>query len=371
MVPGKNFFMRRWIPLLVALQGSILLGSSLTGAGDFSRSDAPFVEITREMERAVDRGLEYLRRAQNSDGSWNGFVGFKYLDDYTVTSGDEIVPHVGVSSLACLSFLSNGSLPLRGRYGKELEKGLDYVMRQVKEDGYITANGTRMYSHAFSTLFLAEAYGMTHRPDVQEKLRSAVDLIIDSQNALGSWRYLPFAVDSDMSITVCQVMALRAARNAGIRVPKSTIDRAVKYVMDSAITFGQGRGGFKYQLRTMNKTRTSYSLTAAGITTLFNAGVYRDSKINEGLEYLIRHFREPRRDHYFYFYGNYYAVQAMYIAGGRYWQWYFPAIREELLRLQEPGGNWKNNVGPGPDFATAVATLILQIPYRYLPIFQR
>jgi len=42
-----------------------------------------------------------------------------------------------------------------------------------------------MYSHGWGTLFLAEAYGMTHRPEIREKLQKAVRLIIDTQNTEG------------------------------------------------------------------------------------------------------------------------------------------------------------------------------------------
>jgi hypothetical protein len=42
-----------------------------------------------------------------------------------------------------------------------------------------------MYSHGFGTLFLAEAYGMSHRPELRERLHKAVRLIVDTQNAEG------------------------------------------------------------------------------------------------------------------------------------------------------------------------------------------
>ena len=329
------------------------------------------------VEKAVELGLEFLASTQNRDGAWYSDVGFKLNSSYTVTTTQEQQKlsgggHVGVTALACMAFMAGGNLPGRGKYGAEIERGLDYVLGCVGEDGYITDNGTRMYSHAFATLFLAEIYGMTKRKDVRDALQRAVDLIVKSQNKLGSWRYLPFAPDSDMSITVCQIMALRAARNIGIRVPRSTIDRAIEYVTRSAFKSGPYRGGFKYQMRDDQPTRTSFALTAAGITTLHNAGVYSDRLIEEGLRYLRSEFHTISEipDHYFYFYGHYYAVQAMYIAGGNHWEWYWPRIQAELVRSQDPRtGSWPNNVAPA--FGAAVATLILQIPNQYLPIFQR
>src|SRR5206468_5858926 len=122
----------------------------------------------------------------------------------------------------------------------------------------------------FATLFLSEVCGMTHRNDVRDKLQKAVDFIVQSQNKDGGWRYVPFSPESDMSIVVCQVLALRSARNIGIRVPKSTIDRAARYVVDSAITeasqsgyhslYPDEVGAFNYQRS--RGSRSSFPLTA-------------------------------------------------------------------------------------------------------------
>jgi len=93
-----------------------------------------------------------------------------------------------------------------------------------------------MYSHAFATLFLAEAYGMAGGATCKAALARAVNLIVDCQNQHGGWRYNPLDREVDLSVTVCQLQALRAARNIGIKVPKSTIDLAARYVVDSAVT---------------------------------------------------------------------------------------------------------------------------------------
>ena len=193
-----------------------------------------------------------------------------------------------------------------------------------------------MYSHAFATLFLAEVYGMTHREDTRVRLQKAVDFIVKSQNAEGGWRYGPQAQDSDMSIVVCQCLALRAARNIGIRVPKSTIDSAVLYVVDSAVKGQDLRrynspGTFTYQ-RDAN-SRTTFPLTAAGVTALNGLGIYSDELIDRGIEYLNDTFERfnysyGRSGHYFFWYGHYYGVQAMYTKGGVDWVNYFERLRE-------------------------------------------
>ncbi len=338
--------------------------------------------VTPEQDAAVKAGLAWLAADQQANGAWSCKIGYKVNESYNF---DRETGHVGVTSLACIAFLAGGHLPGRGEYGEVVEKGLEFVLSSVNEDGYISRFGSRMYSHAFATLFLAEIYGMTHRDDVRLKLQKAVDFIVKSQNEQGGWRYEPYAPESDMSIVVCQVLALRAARNIGIRVPKSTVDRAARYVVDSAITEGgYGRNGipirradvgtFHYQKE--SNSRSSFALTAAGVTALNGLGIYSDESIQNGLEYLRRKLngfnaKYGRGGHYFFWYGHYYGVQAMYTAGSPYWEPYFVTVREKLIEMQNEDGSFPNDVGPGKPLGTAMAVLILEIPYRYLPIFQR
>jgi len=327
---------------------------------------------------AAARGLNWLRRQQDAvSGGWKQDVGYKRGDSYVRTA---VGPHVGVSSLALMAFLSGGHLPGRGKHGSVVEKGVDYVLSRVDPNlGFITGHDTRMYSHAFATLFLAEIYGMTHRVDVKQKLQHAIDLIVKSQNQLGSWRYRPHSDKADMSITVCQIMALRAARNVGIRVPKTTIDRAMEYVERSAYKDSRrsNYGGFKYKLEP--SSRTTFALTSAGIAALNHAGIYDSPLIRAGVHYLkaqMPRFNRIHWRHYYYFYGHYYASQVFFLSSdGRnnheLWDWYWPRISRDLLGHQQSDGSWQNTTGPGRVFSTAVACVILQIPNEYLPIFHR
>ena len=342
--------------------------------------------VTPEQSAAVQRGLAWLATNQNSDGSWTAKVGYKLNNNYNYTSQNK--GHVGVTSLACMAFLAGGNLPGRGAYGENVERGLDFVLSCVGDDGYITRHRTRMYSHAFATLFLAEVYGTTRREDVKQQLQRAVDFIVKSQNREGGWRYEPYAVESDMSIVVCQVLALRAARNIGIRVPRATVDRAARYVVESAVTSQSRNRGFSHspfsgaEVGTFHYqkdvySRSSFSLTAAGVTALHGLGIYSDKAIERGIEFLNREMpgfnlsHGGNKGHYFFWYGHYYGVQAMYTVGDPYWEPYFEEVRDQLLSMQLEDGSWPNRIGPGPAFGTAVGVLILEIPYRFLPIFQR
>jgi hypothetical protein len=159
-------------------------------------------------------------------------------------------------------------------------------------------------------------------------------------------------------------MALRAARNAGIYVPSETIDRCIDYVKRSQ----NGDGGFMYMVQ--NGGPSQFPRSAAGVVALYSAGVYEGEELRKGLDYLMQHLPPAEtfsRDHAFY--GHYYAVQAMWLAGGDYWRRWYPAICEVLLSRQKEDGSWFDKVGP--IYGTSMACLILQMPNNHLPIFQR
>ena len=342
-------------------------------------------EMTPAAREAVERGLAALAAAQNADGSWMARVGAKVGETYSVQGRG---PHAGVTSIACLAFLAGGNTPSCGRYSQAVDRGLDYILSCVGPDGWIGSANTRMYSHSFATLFLDEVYGESSRPDLREKLKASINLLVRSQNEEGGWRYLPMDRDSDISVTVCVIQALRVARNNGIHVPADTVQKALDYVKRSHVKRFPGApwlsGGFKYQPAQAESShnRVTYSLTAAGLTALYGLGVYHSEMLGDGLAFLERPQNRAeiapwgRRGpspgasvRFDYFYGNYYAAQAMFQAGGDRWARWFSQTRDEITALQRPDGMWVDAVDSA--YATAMACLILQVPYRYLPIFQR
>ncbi|HWB21131.1 MAG TPA: prenyltransferase/squalene oxidase repeat-containing protein [Phycisphaerales bacterium] len=310
-------------------------------------------EITPELTAQVKKGLEYLRNQQNTDGSFGrGRYG----------------KHVGIAGLCALAFMADGSTPTRGPYSAEISHALDYVLANADETGLLSTEDTNgpMYSHGFAALFLGEVYGMVpndHR--LRDALVKAVALIVGTQNEEGGWRYNPVPYDADVSVTICQVMALRSARNAGISVPKTTIDRAVRYIRNCQ----NPDGGFKYMLQTGG---SAWPRTAAGVASLYYAGIYEDDSIDRGIRYLMTNAfpgsNTIGQAHYYY--GHYYAVQAMYLSGGDNWRKWWPAVRSELLSRQSQSGGWLDQNTGGMD-ATSMALIVLQMPKRYLPIFQR
>ena len=320
------------------------------GAASAQEGGGAFVEITPELQASVQRGLEYLAASQNADGSWGA---------------NNLGRHVGITGLACLAFMADGHTPGRGEYGRVIDRGLAFVLEHASESGLIAADTSHgpMYGHGFAAMFLGEVYGMSEDPRIRGKLTKAVQLIVNTQNNQGGWRYHPRPHDADISVTICQIMALRSAREAGIAVPKQTIDRAIEYVRQCQNPVD---GGFCYMI---GSGGSAFPRSAAGVASLYYAGVYEGEEIDRGLSYLHRQGRASMQGGGHYWYGQYYAAQAMFLAGGDHWERWFPMVREALLRSQQGDGSWQSNYG-GP-YATAMSLIILQVPNRYLPLFQR
>ncbi len=316
-------------------------------------------EMSPELDGAVSRGLAGLARMQNPDGSF-GETQFGRT--------------VAVTSLACLAFMADGNLPGRGAYADQVSRGLDYVLANSNENGLLATPSANspMYGHGFAALFLGEVYGMTpgggetQKSDrVHQALLRAVRLIEGSQNDDGGWRYNPVPFDADVSVTICQIMALRSARNAGLDVPRHVVDKAVDYVRACQ----NPDGGFRYQI---TAGPSAWPRSAAGVASLQYAGIYKDRAIDSGMGYLFQTAMPGRGDSQaiHYYYGHYYAVQASFLAGGQSWATWWPAIRSELLRNQRAEGTWAD-ISAGDEYGTAMSLIILQMPKRYLPIFQK
>ncbi|MDB5353090.1 MAG: hypothetical protein JWN86_4337, partial [Planctomycetota bacterium] len=162
----------------------------------------------------------------------------------------------------------------------------------------------------------------------------------------------------------CQINALRAARNAGIFVPKETVEACIRYVKQSQ----NPDGGFRYML---NSSGSAFPRSAAGVVALYSAAIYEAKEVDAGVAYLKNHLNEVRgggrNGHYLY--GQYYAAQAMWIRGGDDWNQWYPAVRDELIHRQIAQGAWSDSFGS--EYGTAMALIILQVPNNYLPIFQR
>jgi hypothetical protein len=313
-------------------------------------------ELTDKASEAIDKGLKYLLRKQRKDGSWGS---------------------VGVTSLSLMAFMSQAEFPGYGPNGVALNRAKDWLLKEAKKssNGYL---GGSMYEHGLATLALTELWGMTGDRDkddavIQKAIEAAIDVILRAQNAGGGWRYEPTPdCGQDTSVTVMVFIGLASARQAGFEVPNETIAKVVKY-LDSAVS--KNNGGFNYipTGRGGSKQNESIACTGGGAYAAQLAGKRGSEAVLGALRFLKE--RSPAIiDNNFghYYYGHYYAIQAMVQAGDDYYAEWYPLIRNALIRRQGADGAWDTGKGSkDAKYTTPMAIIILATPNRYIPIYQR
>jgi prenyltransferase beta subunit len=332
----------------------ILLAVSLAAACfSTSQSIAQEVKIDDATKQATAKALAWLASRQEADGSW---------------SEPAYPKNNAITAFAMLAFMSQGHLPARGPYGETMARGCRFLIKSARtRDGYLGGIGQgNMYCHAMATLALAELWGMSADENIKPVLTKAVDLIVRSQNSEGGWRYEPEPTGADISVTIMQVMALRAAKNSGLHVPDETLKKAIRYILKC---YDPSSGGFRYM---PGQREPGFARTAAGICVLQLSGAYDAQQIPKAVEFL-RSNLEPR-EHFWY--GHYYAAHALHQLGGKDWADYYAAVRGLLLSKQSDSGEWStrsisDNRTAGPVYQTSIAVIILSVPAHYLPIFQR
>jgi hypothetical protein len=344
------------------------------------RADGLFRKIRARLhwkKRAVDalpRGLALLARIQRKDGSWVNGIGYKLNDRFVSTDRGG---HVGVTALAGLAFLAAGHTPKAGKHTAATRKAVDFVLSCADPDsGWIKSRTTRLYSHAFAGLFLAEVQVAAPEDRIRKALGAAVDLLVNCQGKRGGWRYLPFAADDDLSVTACVLKFLRAAKRAGATVPDETISKAEAYVkkcrnrVKDLTRFGPG-GAFHYQASEPN-SRITFALTAAGMACMGAPVGREDPETEKGFAYLLSNRpvvpAPPRRAGLGVFYGHFHAACLFRHADEkRRLAWWDPTHRE-IVEAQGEDDCWIDDVGA--NYATAAACLILASPKKKLTIFR-
>ena len=315
--------------------------------------------ITPQTQVAIKKGLDGLVKLQGADGA------------FTSDRDGQTYP-VAMTSLAGMALLANGNTPSRGPYSENVGRIVEFLINSTQSNGLISGptqeHGYSMYGHGFAMLFLSSCYGMETDDRTRDRMKSIINNAIKltgSASSNGGWCYTPSSGDEG-SVTVTQMQGLRAASNAGFTVPKGVIEGGVHY-----LEMCKGpEGGICYSLNSLGASHLPIS--AAAVATLYNAGQY-DSKLADScLTYVSQQF-EIQKDSFSKggndFYTHLYASQAFYQAGDKYWDKYFPGARDQLIKSQGSNGTWNGEVGQ--TFSTSIALIILQLPYKYLPIYQR
>ncbi len=362
-------------------------------SGRTSAIDERTQRLLQKNQPHIDRGLAWLAQQQKRDGHWEANEGHY---------------PIAMTALAGLAFLAEGSTIRQGRYAENIDKAVDFLLTRVqKKTGMIgNPNYQReqyryMYGHGFATLFLSQVYGEEsdefRRRELEKVLTGAVDFIGKAQTKLGGWGYLTAQEGQDFdegSVTITQLQALRAAKNAGIPVAHEIIEKAKEYLRKSTVIVRRETDPRKeeaavvYSLQQRQEMQRP-PLTAAGIACMFSAGEYESDLAVKWLNYCQRMIPISSSDNNDVFrqweYTHFYYAQVLYTLGDdRHakmrpdlpddkllkWSRYRESIFDILIRKQNADGSWSHNQ-VGPVYTTALYLIMMQLDKGNVPIYQR
>ncbi len=343
-------------PTLMAIAACLWLAVS----AHIAYAQAPFAHygeaVPRDVREMYDRGLQYLAEKQTDNGDW--------------TDGQQ---GPGVTGLCLMVFLASGEDPNYGLYRNQVRRAVrSMISAQNASTGYM---GSSMYHHGFAMLGLAEAYGAVDESDLWSSagqqaggrsigaaLELAVRTAITSQkkNSHGAWRYSPTSTDADTSVSGAVLVGLLAARNAGIEVPDTAIDKAISYYKGMTSTGGQvGYSGIG----------SGESLARSSIASLVFALAHRKDlpQHKSSLLYLTAHL-EQLPSHWPE-YARYYQSQALFQGDVEAWEKWNKLLIQKLKTSQRDDGSFTGQFGAS--LSTSMSLLALALNYRLLPIYER
>lgn len=326
---------------------------------------------SRESEAAVENGLKWLIAHQSGDGSWSLQYRNKECEAGCDHEGREGDYQPAATGLALLSFLGAGYSHREGPYQPELRKAIYYLITRIEYDetgevGNLAGLSEHaMYNHGIATLALCEAFQMTNDKDLEKPVRALINYTVKAQHDVGGWGYSA-ATPGDLTISAWQVMSIKSAYSAGIRVPSDVMRRFDRF-MD---TQQSGDGAF-YGYRGPGKQPGT---TAMGLLLRMYRGWFRtDPRVLEGMTYLEK-TSVSETDVYY----NFYATQVFFHQDGPAWAKWNKEVRDFLVRTQaqrgHEAGSWFmtdsfSKVG-GRLYCTCLSILTLEVYYRYPPMFR-
>ena len=342
-----------------AMTGSALEGRSAKARGQMVAANGG----SEGSEKAVALALKWLAAHQLPDGSW----GFEIGPCACSHRGTLTDCHTGATAMALLPFLGSGQTHLEGEYKNTVGNGLAYLVRTEQPNGSLIQGGGSMYAHGLAAITLCEAYAMTKDRKLMAPAQASLAFIAYAQDPVGGgWRYQP-RQPGDTSVVGWQLMALKSGHMAYLQVPPNTVAGATKFLnamqTDSGAKYGYASPG------------AGPATTAVGLLCRMYLGWKKDNPaLQRGVAYLAGMGPSPS-DMYF----NYYATQVLRHHGDEQWDKWNTVMREQLVKSQipsghmagswdMPGGGHVNERG-GRLYVTSMATMILEVYYRHMPIY--
>lgn len=329
---------------------------------------------TERSEASVEAALKWFSEHQWSDGGWRFDLAACPRCNGACRDAGSNNSSTAATGLALLCYLGAGYTHQEGEYKEQVLRGLLFLQDKmvVSSHGGDLRGGDTMYAQGIATLALTEAYAMTHDRDFRESAGQAIQFILDAQYDDGGWRYAPnweAPARGDTTVTGWQVAALRSASLTDIELPSDLWARISSYL--DSVQYDDGQNYLYVQGDSPNRRTAA---TPIGLLCRMIGGWKKDYRPLR--QSVVRLGRVSPSDKDVYF--NYYTSQVLHHVGGASWKRWNPRMREYLIAAQATDGHERgswyfsepHSSTGGRLYTTAMATMTLEVYYRYMPLYK-
>lgn len=329
---------------------------------------------TPDSERAVRAALAWLAANQNADGRWVAAAHGAGRETRALgqdRQGAGQKADTGITGLALLAFLASGQTHLEGEHREAIQRGLEFLLASQADDGNLAGEAelfARMYCHGICSLALSEAYALTGDRRLHEPVRRAVHYTLAAQHVGGGWRYQPHDA-GDLSQFGWQLMSLKSAEMAGLRIPDETRVRMIRFMR--SVTAGRYKGLASYRPgEQVTRPMTAEALACRYFLDAENS----PETIEEAAAFISQELPRGDRVNLYYWY---YGTLGLFQKHDADWVRWNNALQSELLPRQRSDGQYLGSWDPdqvwggygGRVYSTSLSCLCLEAYYRYLPVY--
>jgi len=324
---------------------------------------------TSKVEAAVERGVDFLVRRQNPNGSWGSARMTKELNIYAPVPGAHDAFRTGTSALCISALLQTAASP---EALSALDRGEAWLMDSLPSLRRASPDAIyNNWGHAYAIQALADM--IRRKPEdsqrverIRQLIRQQIEMLCRYECVDGGWAYYDFVAQtqhpsgSSISfVSATALIALRAAKQAGVDPPERIVRRAMdsirrqrkpdfsycygeylKYVPMFDVNRPAGSLGRSQACSLAMRLWGDTSVTDEVLTVWLDRLFARNMWLDIGRKRPIPHESWFKVAGYFFYYGHYYAALCIDQLPPEKRGPYYDHLAQVLLPLQEKDGSW-------------------------------